>query len=151
MHHLVTASSLLACGLLTILAPAERLSAQMPQPASFRPEASGQISFVMPSQNIGCTYTPGGGTRLYRPFDGGPELACDRIDPTYVRVVLTPSSLRRFDKVDDQGCCSVENVFAYGSRWSAGPFTCQSATSGLTCMRSDGRGFVISRANVELR
>ena len=36
------------------------------------------------------------------------------------------------------------HVFAYGSRWSAGPFTCESATSGLTCMRGDGRGFVIS-------
>ena len=150
MRHLGKATSLLACRVL-LSVHVSGVSAQTPQPVTFRAEASGQTSFVMPSQNIGCTYTPAGGTPLYKPFDGGPELSCDRIDPTYVRVVLTPSSLRRFDLVDDQGCCGVENVFAYGSRWSAGPFTCESATSGLTCMRGDGRGFVISRATVELR
>jgi hypothetical protein len=150
MRHPARVSVALACGLLLSVLAASS-SAQAPQAVSFRAEASGQIDFVMPSQNIGCVYTPAGGTPLYKPFDGGPELSCDRIDPQYVRVVLTPSSLRRFDNVGDGGCCGVENVFAYGSRWSAGPFTCNSATSGLTCKRSDGRGFTISRASIELR
>jgi hypothetical protein len=150
MRRLAQASSALACGVLLFVLAASS-SAQAPQTVEFRPEASGQINFVMPSQNIGCVYTPAGGTPLYKPFDGGPELSCDRIEPQYVRVVLTPSSLRRFDNVADGGCCGVENVFAYGSRWSNGPFTCESATSGLTCLRADGRGFVISRANIELQ
>jgi hypothetical protein len=150
MRPTFKASSVLACGLLLSVVAASSL-AQAPPPVAFRAEASGQTNFVMPSQNIGCVYTPEGGTPLYKPLDGGPELSCDRVEPQYVRVVLTPSSLRRFDEVGDGGCCGVENVFAYGSRWSAGPFTCESATSGLTCMRADGRGFVISRANIELR
>ena len=150
MRRVAKASSALA-GSLLLSVLAATVSAQAPQTVSFRAEASGQISFVMPSQNIGCVYTPAGGTPLYKPFDSGPELSCDRIEPQYVRVVLTTSSLRRFDNVGDGGCCGVENVFAYGSRWSAGPFTCESATAGLTCVRTDGRGFAMSRGNVELR
>src|SRR3569833_3353465 len=36
----------------------------------FTAEPNGQISFVMPSGNIGCLYTPRGGTRA--PPPGGP-------------------------------------------------------------------------------
>ena len=82
------------------------------QPVTFKPEANGQINFVLPSKNIGCTVTPQGGTETYKPFDGGPELSCDRIEPRYVRLVLTPKQVRRFDNVGDQGCCSETNVFA---------------------------------------
>src|SRR5580700_4310064 len=56
--------------------------------------AGGQIVFVLPSHNVECTYTPKGGTTTYKPFDGGPELSCDRPDPKYVRVVLTPKTLK---------------------------------------------------------
>ena len=44
--------------------------------------------FVMPSGNIGCTYIPEGGTDVYEPVDGGPELSCDRIEPKYLRATL---------------------------------------------------------------
>ena len=115
------------------LAP-ERAAAQTPQ-MNFAAGANGQISFVMPSQNIGCTYTPAGGTPVYNPFDGGPELSCDRIEPQYVRVVLTPKSMRRFDNVGDRDCCAADNVLGYGSRWLLGPFTCDSSTTGLICQR----------------
>ncbi len=141
----------LVCGLLLLLALPADLAAQTPQPVNFTADAHGQISFVMPSQNIGCTYTPAGGTAIYKPLDGGPELSCDRVEPRYVRAVLTPMTVRMLDNVGDQGCCTVENILAYGSRWSAGPFTCTSETSGLTCRRPDGRGFAISRANVALQ
>lgn len=144
MRHLAA----LFCLLVLSVASA---SAQTPTLVSFKPDANGQINFVMPSHNIGCTYTPAGGTPVYKPADGGPELACDRVEPTYVRVVLTPASIQRFDKVDDASCCGLDNVFAYGTRWSAGPFTCNSDASGLTCARSDGRGFQLSRASIDLR
>jgi hypothetical protein len=125
-------------------------AAQAQTPATFPVDASGQINFVLPSKNIGCTFTPQGGTTVYQPFDGGPELSCDRIEPQYVRLVLTPKQVRRFDNVGDRGCCDESNVLQYGSRWSHGPFTCDSAQSGLTCKRSDGRGFSVSRASIKV-
>jgi hypothetical protein len=112
--------------------------------AAFAPDKDGQISFVMPSGDIGCTYTPAAGTSVYKPFDGGPELSCDRTKPQYSRVVLTPKRVRRFNQVGDQGCCGADNVLAYGSRWSQGPFSCESAATGLTCRLADGRGFSLS-------
>ena len=120
------------------------------QLAVFPPDANGQVTFVMPSHNVECTYTPAGGTAVYKPFDGGPELSCDRREPKYVRVILTPKSIRRFDDVGDQGCCGTSNPFPYGMRWSRGPFTCESLETGLVCRNADGRGFTVSRANVDL-
>src|ERR1700759_3192727 len=93
----------------------------------FPASASGQVTFVMPSHNVECTYTPKGGTEIYKPLDGGPELSCDRRDPKYVRVVLTPKTLKRFDDVGDQRCCGAENPFRYGGRWSKVPFICESS------------------------
>jgi hypothetical protein len=120
------------------------------QLAVFSPDAGGQVTFVMPSHNVECTYTPAGGTPVYKPSDGGPELSCDRREPRYLRIVLTPKSIKRFDDVGDQGCCGTKNPFPYGMRWSRGPFVCESLETGLTCRNSDGRGFAVSRQNVEM-
>jgi hypothetical protein len=120
------------------------------QNVDFAAGAGGQITFVMPSHNVECVYTPQGGTATYKPFDGGPGLSCDRRDPKYVRVVLTPKSVKRFDDVGDQGCCGADNPFRYGGRWAKGAFACESAENGLTCKRNDGRGFVISRESVDV-
>ena len=137
-------SALVAAGfVLTLSAPA------LAQLAVFPPDSNGQVTFVMPSHNVECTYTPAGGTGVYKPQDGGPELSCDRREPRYVRIVLTPKSIRRFDDVGDQGCCGTNNPFPYGMRWSRGPFTCESLESGLVCRNADGRGFSVSRANIE--
>lgn len=45
------------------------------------PAEGGLIAFATPSGNIGCTYVPAGGTDVYEPKDGGPELQCDRVEP----------------------------------------------------------------------
>jgi hypothetical protein len=132
---------------LMLIPPAGR--AQQPGEVSFAANPSGQIVFVMPSHNVECTYTPQGGTATYKPSDGGPELSCDRRDPKYVRIVLTPKSLKRFDDVGDQDCCGTENPFRYGGHWSKGPFDCTSAETGLTCKRVDGRGFVMRRESAD--
>jgi hypothetical protein len=121
------------------------------QTQNFPAATNGQISFAMPSQNIGCTYTPKGGTPVYQPFDGGPELSCDRIAPQYVRLVLTPKNIRRFDNVGDRDCCTADNVLPHGKSSVLGPFTCDSSSAGLTCKREDGRGFFMSRANIKLQ
>jgi len=141
----------LLCSLLVLGALMSGVSAQTPKSASFPAAANGQIVFVTPSQKIGCTYTPKGGTPVYKPFDGGPELLCDLIEPKYLRVVLTPKNVRRFNNVGDQGCCDVSNVLAHGSRWSLGPFTCDSAETGLTCKRTDGRGFFIGLKDIKVQ
>jgi hypothetical protein len=118
---------------------------------NFPAGANGQINFVLPSQNIGCTFTPKGGAGVYQPFDGGPELSCDRIEPQYVRVVLTPKNVRRFDNVGDRDCCAADNVLPHGARWMQGPFTCNSSATGLVCARDDGRGFLMSRSAIKLQ
>jgi hypothetical protein len=63
--------------------------------------------------------------------------------------VLTPKSNKKFTDVGDQGCCGADHVFVYGERWLMCPFTCDSATSGLTCKRADGRGFTVSRESAQ--
>lgn len=105
--------------------------------------------FVMPSGNIGCVYIPEGGTDVYRPQDGGPELSCDRIEPKYVRAILGRDGKGRvLSNVGDQGCCGAEKTLDYGEVWRGGPFTCYSERTGLTCERDDGHSFLLSRARV---
>lgn len=138
----------LACGLLTLGAVMVSASAQTPS-TTFPPDKNGTIVFVTPSKNIGCTFTQQGGTPIYQPFDGGPELSCDRIAPKYVSVVLTPKNFRRFNNPCEQGCCDETNVLAHGALWSHGPFTCDSAEAGLTCKRTDGKGFFIGPKDIK--
>ncbi|KQV35239.1 hypothetical protein ASE37_12995 [Rhizobium sp. Root268] len=109
-----------------------------------------QEEFVLPSGNIGCVYTPEGGTDVYVPEDGGPELACDRVEPRYVRAELSRKGPGRLLKnVGDPSCCGASRVLDYGQRWSAGPFTCLSTRKGLACERDDGHSFFLSRARIE--
>lgn len=105
-----------------------------------------QEEFVLPSGNIGCIYTPEGGTDVYQPADGGPELACDRVEPRYVRATLSRKGAARLaHDVGDPSCCSAGAVLDYGQAWSAGPFSCLSTRTGLSCERNDGHSFFLSR------
>ena len=118
---------------------------------TFDPDDSGSISFVTPSNNIGCIYTPAGGSTVYVPPDGGPELSCDRVQPSYRRFVLgAAGKAKMITNVGDAGCCGSENPLPYGSTWHLEPFTCSSATKGLTCTRDDGHGFFISKAKTKV-
>ena len=54
----------------------------------FESNDQGFTEFNMPSGNIGCFYVPAGGTDVYKTSDGGAELSCDRVAPSYVRVML---------------------------------------------------------------
>lgn len=107
----------------------------------------GQISFVMPSGNIGCVYTPRGGTGVYEPVDGGPELSCDRIAPSYVNITLGPKGPAVLTEAPgEQACCGAENVFAYGNTARFDGFLCSSSTAGLICETPDKRhGLCLSR------
>ena len=140
----------LALGLAVPLTSAAAAPAS-PASAAIAAEANGQVIFTTPSNNIGCTFTPGGGTTTYTPRDGGPELVCERAAPDYVTVIMGPKgAVERIDNPGEQGCCSLGPVLAYGQTWVRGPFTCQSRKTGLTCRRTDGRGFSLSRAGVRV-
>lgn len=109
-----------------------------------------QDGFVLPSGNIGCVYTPEGGTEVYQPADGGPELSCDRVAPRYVRATLSRNGAATlFQDVGDQGCCSAGSVLDYGETWTAGPFSCLSTRTGLSCERNDGHSFFLSRRRLD--
>lgn len=137
MNRLVTA----VIALLAFAAPAFA--------ADFEPDDQGQIEFTMPSGNIGCVYTPEGGTEVYEPVGGGPELACDRVEPSYVRVILGPDGkAKRHNDVGDASCCGSDNVFDYGEEWEYDGFVCESSMSGLRCSR-DGHGFSMARKAIK--
>lgn len=105
-------------------------------------------SFQMPSGNVGCTYIPEGGTPTYDPPNGLAELQCDRIAPSYVRISLSASGkAKKYTNVGDASCCSGE-VLPYGETLTAGPFTCISAASGLTCTKGK-HGLVMSRKTIK--
>ncbi|MER9892713.1 hypothetical protein NKJ40_11460 [Mesorhizobium sp. M0119] len=83
----------------------------------------GQIEFNTPSGNIGCIYTPKGGTSTYEPQDGGPELSCSRVEPSYVTIILGPKGPATLIKnPGEQGCCGDVAKLAYGNSWSKGRF-----------------------------
>ncbi|RRI03890.1 hypothetical protein EH240_09305 [Mesorhizobium tamadayense] len=114
--------------------------------------AEGQVEFNTPSGKIGCIYTPKGGTGTYQPQDGGPELVCSRVEPSYVTVILGPKRPATLVKnPGEQGCCSDVTKLGYGNSWSKGPFTCLSSRKGLTCTSSSGHGFFVSRAKVTVK
>jgi len=116
----------------------------------FKAEPNGQITFVMPSNNIGCIYTPKGGTQTYQPTDGGPEISCDRIAPSYVNMTLGPKGPAVLtENPDEQPCCSGSNVFAYGNTAHLDGFVCTSSTAGLTCETPDKRhGFCVAKSRL---
>lgn len=110
-----------------------------------------QTEFMAPSGNLGCIYTPAGGTDVYETPDGAAELKCDRAEPSYVRVTLPEHGVASvMTHVGEASCCSGE-ALAYGAHWSAGPFQCDMTEAGLTCSSADGHGFTLSRDRVETR
>jgi hypothetical protein len=109
--------------------------------------AAGQREFHLFSNNIGCLYTPDGGTPVYHTPDNLAEISCDRVEPSYVRVVLgrkRPSV--KHTNVGDPSCCG-GRLLRYGQVFRAGPFTCLSSASGLTCTRG-AHGFTMSRRRI---
>ena len=114
----------------------------------FPANADGQIAFGTPTGNIGCVYTPAGGTAVYQPVGGGPELQCDRVHPTYQRVILGPhGAAKKYVNVGAASCCGGDPALAYGSTWAKGGFSCLSTVKGLVCSRGS-HGFKISKKGI---
>ena len=116
----------------------------------FEANEAGQVEFVMPSGNIGCIVTPEGGTDVYQPEDGGPEIMCDRVEPEYVRVTLGADEAEELDDVADPSCCGAEQVLEYGDWAEIEGFVCTAKTTGLTCKTEDeAHGFKMSRSSIK--
>jgi hypothetical protein len=148
LTHLLFAAALAACS--------------PPQPAATTPETAPEvqaaetslaqgvsIEFMAPSGNIGCVYTPAGGTAVYQTADGRAELKCDRSEPEYVRVVMSEIGAARIEPTDERGCCSGETI-QYGQSWSEGAFTCNISEAGLTCTNRERHGFTLSRSRADV-
>jgi hypothetical protein len=135
----------------TLLASAAML-ALLIAPASasdFEESELGYIEFNMPSGNIGCVYTPEGGSKVHTTEDGLAELSCDRVQPDYVRVTMSAEGeAEEIEDVQDASCCGAENIFEYDDSWEEGPFKCESSISGLTCTNGE-HGFKMARKGIK--
>jgi hypothetical protein len=111
---------------------------------------NGQIEFTLPSGNIGCIYTPEGGTDTYEPVGGGPELSCDRIEPSYLNVLLGPDGeAESWEDPGEMACCGAENILEYDNEITLDGFICTSEITGLSCMSESGEhGFLMSKAHI---
>jgi hypothetical protein len=105
---------------------------------------------MAPSGNIGCVYIPAGGTAVYQPAEPGAELQCDRIEPSYTRIVLPENGAARVVETQERGCCSGETI-AYGQRWAEGPYACDVTDAGVACTSTAGHGFTLSRTQADVR
>ena len=112
----------------------------------------GQVEFVTPSGNIGCIYTPQGGTSFYETADGLAEIQCDRVEPDYVRAILGGRGKGYMaENLQEFSCCSLTQQLEYDHVVTLGPFQCLSERQGLTCARDDGHGFFLSRKLVQAK
>ena len=110
-------------------------------------------SFQTPSGNIGC---------MADDTDGRWELRCDIAERDWRGGGAGDCEL---DSGDSLGLLATGRTFwvchgdtvlrqgavlGYGSTWRAGPFTCTSARTGVTCRNRAQRGFVLSRQSYRL-
>src|SRR3954471_15793792 len=110
------------------------LPAQAQSFQSLHSNSYGQVEFNTPSGNIGCVYTPAGGTPVYETVDGGAELYCDRVQPEYVRAFIGGNGQATvFGDVGEPSCCGDAQQLKYGMVAQVGPFQCLSERRGLTC------------------
>lgn len=140
---------ILAVGLLAACSPAAEKQAPAAETAAAAPGVA--VAFMAPSGNVGCVYVPAGGTAVYQTSDGAAELSCDRVEPTYVRITLPEhGAARLIEHVGDPSCCSGQ-PFADGDAWEDGPFECQIAEEEIVCRSTDGHGFILNRAQADVR
>jgi hypothetical protein len=97
--------------------------------------------FVSPSNNISCEvdYHHDGLTQAYC-LTGTPAQS------------VTMGVTGTYTTCKGQQCLSNAGdgtpTLAYGTETGVGPFLCESATTGVTCTTTNGRGFQISRSGI---
>ncbi len=116
----------------------------------FEPNDQGFTEFTMPSGNMGCIYVPAGGTDVYKTSDGGAELSCDRVEPSYVRVMLGSSG--EAERITDVGDAFMLRGRQYIRVWRSmvgGSFQLHLRDDRTYCTRGT-HGFSMSRKAVKV-
>jgi hypothetical protein len=107
------------------------------------PQAPTTTEFVSPSGNISCEIDNNFGQ------SGITSTLCLTFSPARSVTLKTDSSLT---ECTGQQCLSNAGLgtptLHYGQSITLGPFTCSSATSGITCMLGNGDGFLIAKGGV---
>ena len=100
------------------------------------PAVAKDVVFKMPSKKIVC-----------RVYDEGQGLAirCDLFFLNDRAVRMTRTGKARLIHVTDTIGDPHAPVLAYGTTKRAGPFTCTSRRTGLSCHNRNGHGFTVSR------
>ena len=116
-----------------------------PSGGAFIPATAPVYEFYSPSRNISCEIdygAIGSGTPTQ-------SVLCLTISPPQ-SVVLSPDG--SFTTCTGMDCLSNAGLdtptLAYGDTTGAGPFRCRSATTGMTCTVTDGKGFRISSSGI---
>jgi hypothetical protein len=109
------------------------------------------IAFTSPSGNIACRLDPEHGASCWvAEHDWAVEAASDpdcQLDFGDA-VDVTPDGVV-WPCYGDFSWFPDAPALPYGRSVSAGPFTCESAETGVTCHNGDGRGFTVARATVD--
>ncbi|HXD55779.1 MAG TPA: DUF6636 domain-containing protein [Solirubrobacteraceae bacterium] len=104
-------------------------------------------SFRSPSGNIGCMLIGGVARCDIQRRDWRPPARpkdCPQIVDYGQGLEIGSSGAARFVCAGDTARDPAAPALAYGRTSEAGGFSCESATTGVTCRRSDGHGFFLS-------
>jgi hypothetical protein len=107
--------------------------------ATLVPQTATGTEFYSPTKNISCEID-------YNVGSSGPiETLCLTIMPARLVTLQSDGSLTECTGPQCLSNAGVDTpTLAYGSSITLGPFTCKSATAGVTCTLANGDGFLIS-------
>lgn len=135
-------------------APAARstssTAATTPAPVDGASTGAQESVFELPSGNIACRMTTDGVTCTIRSrtFTPPPVPGCTQGNGRVVVLdahgLAVPCEKDAVPNLQGPGT----PVLEYGRRQAVGDYTCESATTGVTCTRTDGHGFRLARAEL---
>jgi hypothetical protein len=107
----------------------------------------GPPAFRLPSGNIGCEMTTGGVTCTIasETFTPPPGAACDGGTTGHTVVLDAHGVSVPCVRGTPTGVAGQAPVLNYGGTSTVGPYTCTSATNGVTCTTAQGVGFRLAR------
>ena len=130
-----------------------------PPPACAREDMTGTatvlVAYPMPTAIGGVVQSPTGNIACGIYYGSTPdhqEVHCATFAPPQTADMAVSGAV----KTCSGSTCELGNpgfnvpVLAYGRATGVGPFLCISATTGMTCSVTGGRGFTISRSGIEL-
>ncbi len=123
--------------------PSPTVQVQGPTASSSEP-----VSFRLPSGNIACSVAPSGVTCTIANIAYPPPVV-PGCDGDTGHVLLLNGDGFAFDCVNGPAPAVAGDdvpVLEYGSTVTSGPYTCSSATNGVTCTDDEGVGFTLARA-----